>query len=106
MLIVRDDGRGIDWHGLERAACEQGPGPQFDAEPMREELAFIEGLSSRSEVSATSGRGVGLSAVREALRKVGGDITAIAKPPADWSTQFEWRLPMNRSMPSNTAIEA
>jgi two-component system, chemotaxis family, sensor kinase CheA len=75
---VRDDGRGIDVEKLSRRAVEKGFLPRDRVERMSEEervaLIFVDGLSSADVTTTISGRGIGMSAVKEALDRVGGKI--------------------------------
>ncbi len=72
IVSVEDDGRGIDWEKLTEAAYQKG----LPAET-REDLVnalFHEGVSTASEVTDISGRGVGMAAVKESCDKLGGTI--------------------------------
>ena len=70
LVDIRDDGPGIDWEVIARRARERGlpHGTQRDLET----ALFADGVSSRNQASATSGRGVGLGAVRDEVRACGG----------------------------------
>lgn len=71
-IRVADDGRGIDWKKL---AAKLGPDDKLAANDNdRVELLFREGTSTADEVSDLAGRGVGMSAVREAVLLLGGSI--------------------------------
>jgi signal transduction histidine kinase len=72
VLAVRDDGRGIDWAAIGRRG--RSLNLPVDSREELEEALFAQGVSSRAEVTATSGRGVGLSAVREVVMALGGRI--------------------------------
>jgi two-component system chemotaxis sensor kinase CheA len=72
-LRVVDDGRGIDWDAVKRAAEKQAiMGPRAAADPRR--LIFADGLSTKDEVSTVSGRGVGMGAVLDACKTLGGEV--------------------------------
>lgn len=73
-LTCVDDGRGIDWARVRAAA-----GPAADA-VAPDELIFRDGVSTAAAVTETSGRGVGLAAVRAACRAAGGDIAVSSEP--------------------------
>lgn len=73
-VSVADDGNGIDWSQLKQRARERGiADPRDDAELAA--LLFVDGLSSRDEVSEISGRGVGMAAVLEQCNALGGQIS-------------------------------
>lgn len=72
VIEIGDDGRGIDWDLVRRTA-------QHAARPHTTRTDLIkailsDGITTRSEVSDTSGRGIGLAAVREACERLGGKI--------------------------------
>ncbi|MEO8578412.1 MAG: response regulator, partial [Gemmatimonadales bacterium] len=72
-ITVRDDGRGVDVGAIRRRLIEQHrPAPQSDKEIAL--LMFEEGFSSRNDVNAISGRGVGLAIVHDAMEQVGGSV--------------------------------
>lgn len=78
IIVVQDDGRGLDLERIKQKAVQQGlMGPQ-DAEtlPEREAMAliFASGLSTVESVSSLSGRGVGLNVVKRYLEKISGSI--------------------------------
>lgn len=72
VLTVRDDGRGIDWTKVAAKASARGL-PTLTPTDLEEAL-FADGLSTNEAVSSVSGRGVGLGAVRAAVRERGGLI--------------------------------
>ena len=69
---LRDDGRGIDWNAIAERARARGLPAASRAD--LEAALFAVGVSSRQVVTSTSGRGVGLSAVREVVNALGGRI--------------------------------
>ena len=81
ILEFRDDGRGINPRSVERNAKEKGLIAQ-DRSLQNSELfalLFEDGFSTRNEATLTSGRGVGLSAVREVVNNLGGSIELKSK---------------------------
>ena len=76
---VSDDGSGIDPERLAARAVSEGLLSREDADELdaerRLELIFLPGLSTKASVTAVSGRGVGMDAVRANLERVGGGIT-------------------------------
>lgn len=68
---ITDDGRGVDWSRVASRAAAMGL-PTNDQAALADSL-FRDGLSTRDEVTALSGRGVGLSAIRAACRALDGD---------------------------------
>ena len=75
---IEDDGGGIDWVKLEERSRARGLPWATAAD--REEALFADGVSSRDEATAFSGRGVGLAALRAAVRAIGGRIDVASDP--------------------------
>jgi two-component system chemotaxis sensor kinase CheA len=76
VIAVTDDGRGIDLARVRARGVERGIVPA-DAELSRRELldlVFAPGLSTRDEVTETSGRGVGMDVVKSNLTALGGVV--------------------------------
>jgi two-component system chemotaxis sensor kinase CheA len=76
VVAVRDDGRGIDTVALRARAEERGLVRPDESLSEREtlDLIFEPGLSTRAEVTETSGRGVGMDVVRSNLTALGGIV--------------------------------
>jgi HPt (histidine-containing phosphotransfer) domain-containing protein len=72
VIEVEDDGRGIDGEALRRAAERRGQDVSGNASLI--DLIFAEGVSSRTEVTELSGRGIGLSAARATCEAEGGSV--------------------------------
>jgi two-component system, chemotaxis family, sensor kinase CheA len=89
MLEVEDDGAGIDWQAVRQAAARRGmPG---DTEQQLVQALMADGLTTRAEVSDTSGRGVGLAAMRRQVESRGG-VTAV-KSERGQGTRFRFTFP-------------
>jgi len=82
VIAVSDDGRGIDTASLRSLAESKGmlqPGETLsDREVL--DLIFIPGISTRSEVTETSGRGVGMDVVHTNLTALGGVVDVESTP--------------------------
>lgn len=72
VVEVGDDGRGIDWASMRDRARRLGL-PAETAGDLEAAL-FHDGLSTRETVTETSGRGVGMAAVREACEALDGRV--------------------------------
>jgi two-component system chemotaxis sensor kinase CheA len=83
-LVIADDGAGINWDKLKEKGKKIGA--PIDSEEDLQNLIFLDGVSSRDQVSETSGRGVGLAAVKQIIDELGGSITVISK--RHYGTQF------------------
>ena len=78
VVELQDDGRGIDWSLVATRLRERGL-PAETADDLVEGL-FAVGLTTRSAVDEVSGRGVGMSALREAVRELGGVVEIHSSP--------------------------
>lgn len=78
-LIIRDDGAGLPLEALRERAVERGllsPEAAENASPEAlSALIFESGFSTRQDVSAISGRGLGLAIVREKIERLGGQVS-------------------------------
>ena len=77
-LTIRDDGRGIDLDAVCNAAIHKGHTTREElagwTNAQRMELLFLPGCSTAKTLTAVSGRGVGMDAVRQLVQRMGGTI--------------------------------
>jgi two-component system chemotaxis sensor kinase CheA len=96
IVVVRDDGRGIDPNKIRRKAIERGLLTEEQASSLSDDDAiqfiFRSGFSTKEEVSEVSGRGVGMDAVKAAMEQIGGTIDLHSKIGA--GTTVTLRLPL------------
>jgi len=96
LIDIHDDGRGIDGKKLVEKAIAAGTVDKADAAQMtpREQLALIfeAGLSTAKEVTAISGRGVGMDVVRSNVERIGGIVEVDSKPGE--GTRMTLRVPL------------
>jgi len=90
---IEDDGRGIDPNAIRQALRERGMGVEAEDEADQQVIQriFLPGLSTATEVSDISGRGVGLDAVMTEVRKLWGQIQVSST--AGQGTQFRIEIP-------------
>ena len=78
LIDIQDDGRGIDGGKLVEMAVASGLIERTEATQLspREQLALIfeAGLSTAKQVTAISGRGVGMDVVRSNIERIGGIV--------------------------------
>lgn len=78
MIVVEDDGRGIDVERLKAKAIEKKLISKEEAEAMTDEQALdllgTPGLSTAKQVTDISGRGVGMDVVFSQIEAVGGQV--------------------------------
>ncbi len=103
-LRIADDGRGLDLIKLKERALEKG---LYNADELRAmndgqaaELIFADSLSTKQSADSLSGRGVGMSAVREACRRLGGDLSVESSPGN--GTAFILTLPLTHQTSGET----
>jgi signal transduction histidine kinase len=72
VVELQDDGRGIDFERLKRVAEAKGLPVATHADLVA--AMFHDGVTTRDEATELSGRGVGLAAVSDSCRRVGGRV--------------------------------
>jgi len=96
LIDIADDGRGIDGDRLVAKALASGTLLPDTAAAMtpRERLALIfeAGLSTAAEVTAISGRGVGMDVVRSNIERIGGTVEIDSTPGR--GTRMTLRVPL------------
>lgn len=90
-LIIEDDGVGIDPNNIMRILQKKGLSVNTDNHHLLIQNIFHPGFSTRNSVSQISGRGVGLYAVYEEVKSLGGDIFVESTPGL--GTKFIIMLP-------------
>jgi chemosensory pili system protein ChpA (sensor histidine kinase/response regulator) len=95
LIILSDDGRGIDPAALRESAIRKGL--DVDADALSDEealrLIFHRGFSTARSVSQISGRGVGMDIVLSELQQMGGDVEIASE--VGKGTTFRIRIPSN-----------
>jgi two-component system chemotaxis sensor kinase CheA len=74
---LSDDGRGIDFDKVRLKA--QALGLPYASESQLTEALFNEGFTTSGHATELSGRGMGMSALREAARSLGGVVSLQSK---------------------------
>jgi two-component system chemotaxis sensor kinase CheA len=90
IVELSDDGRGIDWNRLRLRAKERGLAHELESDLI--DALFVDGVSTASCVSEVSGRGVGMSAVREAAVALGGRVQVHSRAGQGTSISFVFPL--------------
>ncbi len=96
LLVIEDDGAGMDAEKLKQIAINKGILDQDGADRMTDteaySLIFAPGFSTKVEISDISGRGVGMDVVKTSITKLNGTISidsAIGK-----GTRLEIKVPL------------
>jgi len=99
-LEIEDDGRGMDAPKLKRSAVAKGLLSADAAERLSDKealmLCCLPGVSTATDVSEISGRGVGMDAVKRALEELGGTLEIHSQKGV--GTRFTVQLPLTVSM--------
>jgi chemotaxis protein histidine kinase CheA len=91
VVEIEDDGRGIHWEAVKSAAVKLGL-PSATEEDLVCAM-FASGVSTSAEVTTISGRGIGLSAVRQQVNDLGGHISVVSRPKQGACFRFTFPLP-------------
>jgi two-component system chemotaxis sensor kinase CheA len=91
VIEIADHGRGIDWTQLAEAA--RAAGIPADTHDQLVDALFRDGVTTRTVVSATSGRGIGLAAVRDACTEIGGQVAVSSEPGRGTTFRFTFPEP-------------
>jgi two-component system, chemotaxis family, sensor kinase CheA len=107
VIEVRDDGNGIDPHAIARKALSLGMIDEEAAATMdmrgAVELLFTSGFSTAQTTSDISGRGVGMDAVRDKIRQLGGEVVIDSTHGAGTLAQI--RLPLTLAIVSALQVD-
>jgi two-component system, chemotaxis family, sensor kinase CheA len=101
---VRDDGAGIDTDAVARRAGVDAAELTQMSEQQRLQLALRAGVSTRTEVTPVSGRGVGLAIVADKVAASGGQL--VVGTVAGAGTSFELLLPVGVANLRALVVEA
>ncbi len=77
IISIADDGRGLNWDKLRELAQQQGLPSQTETHLIN--ALFCDGLSTAETITEVSGRGVGLSAVKNACDELSGCVQVNSK---------------------------
>ena len=109
-ISIRDDGRGPDLRRIEQVAIERGllqPRSPDHPPPMMDQLlalVFTPGFSTAAEVDRLSGRGMGLSVVAEAVRRLQGSV--LLRPRYPHGTEVLLNVPFTTARQPLLLLEA
>ncbi len=107
LITFRDDGRGIDLDKVRSRAWQLGLDTDAIAAASDEEiltLIFEPGFSTTEQVTALSGRGVGMDVVRTNLRQIRGDIKV--ETQLGIGTTFTISVPLTLSIARVLLVES
>ncbi|RYZ53258.1 MAG: hybrid sensor histidine kinase/response regulator [Proteobacteria bacterium] len=98
-LTISDDGKGIQLERIREKAVEAGLVTTSELDTLSEDdiraLIFHPGFSTASSVTEISGRGVGLSVVKDAVERLQGEVKIESQSGVD--CQFKISVPLSLS---------
>ncbi len=106
VFCLQDDGRGLALGHIRRKAIERGI-LSADSQASDEEIAnliFAPGFSTAQTVSTVSGRGVGMDAVQDFVRREAGDVRLVFTA-SDAGSEFR-RFATQITLPARFALTA
>jgi len=96
LLLVEDDGKGMDPKIIAKKALETGMVEKVELDRMTPDeiirLAFLPGFSTAEKVTDVSGRGVGMDAVKTKIESLGGALDI--ESTVNVGTKVKIRLPL------------
>ena len=103
VIELTDNGRGIDWDLVAGKAAELGLPHATPAELV--EALFHDGLTTRTEATELSGRGVGMGALRAACRQLGGSVELASERGRGTTLRFVFpRSATGATVPPDLAV--
>ncbi len=107
VIVVVDDGRGINLEKVKRKAIDKGIISAEEAEVLSDrditDLIFQPGFSTADKVSDVSGRGVGMDVVKTNLARINGSIDIFTQPGR--GTKFTIKLPLTLAIIQTLMVE-
>jgi chemosensory pili system protein ChpA (sensor histidine kinase/response regulator) len=106
VLVISDDGRGIDGAKLREKALAKGliSAEQALTEDEQIQLMFLTGLSTAESVSEIAGRGVGMDVVRNEVNAIGGRVEIATR--LGRGTTFTIYLPLTLAVTQTLMVRA
>ena len=98
-LVIADDGRGLNLEAIRHKALEKGILSTASASSLKEEalidLIFVDQLSTKDTITDLSGRGIGLSVVKNEVLKLNGSVSVETK--SGMGTRFIFTFPNEKA---------
>ena len=108
LVLVTDDGRGMDPARIRSAAVARGVIEQREAEVLSDEetlyLTLRPGFSTAGEVTDVAGRGVGMDVVKKNIERVKGNLTMASE--IGRFSEITLQLPLTLSVLEALIVEA
>ncbi len=106
VIELQDDGAGINRPKVRDLAIEKGliPADKELTDSEIDNLLFLPGFSTKTEVSSLSGRGVGMDVVRSEIHALGGRVAIGSRPGL--GTTVTISLPLTLAVIEGMVVEA
>lgn len=102
VIDIRDDGQGLNYDKIKKKAISKGLVQESVADQLSDEelsmLIFEPGFSTMDQVTAISGRGVGMDVVKKTLDSIGGAIKVLSEHGQGTTIQL--------TLPSSMAVKS
>ncbi len=105
-VVFSDDGRGLNLDKIREKAVNQGliASPQSVSDGEAAQLIFAPGLTTATEVTGLSGRGIGMDVVRSEVVGLGGRVET--RTQANQGTSFRMVLPLTTAVTQVVMLRA
>jgi two-component system chemotaxis sensor kinase CheA len=107
IIEISDDGKGIDIARVRAKAVSSGLATEAELDGMTDQqiyqFIFKAGFSTAAQVTAVSGRGVGMDVVRTNIEKIGGTIELKSRPGR--GSTFVIKIPLTLAIVSALVVE-
>lgn len=108
VIVLSDDGRGIDVEEIKKAALQKGMATQEELSSLSPKEAMMlvsrPGYTSTKTVTEAAGRGVGLDAAKIKVESLGGTLEIDTKP--NEGTTLSFRLPLTTAIVQAMLVNA
>lgn len=102
VIEVADDGQGLDLEQIKATALKRGViGPQATKDEIASSI--FSGVSTTREVTAVSGRGLGLDIVKRKIESIGGSVEVTSTPGQ--GTTFRLQIPLTLAVIKTLFVE-
>ncbi|MDJ0944087.1 MAG: chemotaxis protein CheW [Kiloniellales bacterium] len=107
IIEIADDGRGLSTDKIKKKVLEKGLVPEAQLAAMSDQQVqqqiFKPGFSTAEQVTAVSGRGVGMDVVRTNIERIGGTIELTSTEGQ--GTKFTIKIPLTLAIVSALIVE-
>ena len=106
IIIVEDDGKGIDIEKVKKKVVEKGFATESDIEKMSDvkiyDFLFRPGFSTNDKITEISGRGVGMDVVKGKIKRLNGSVKI--ESSKDKGTRMILQLPLTLAIISSLLV--